>query len=132
MLSLHKEPFNPATEKYLREDDTTERTNDIKDKIESTENLNHTESKDINIKQSINCKSEIKQVIEQITTQIKDKWKQVRCNKKTTKVKNNTDNAKKIKKEDENQYNILIENNEDEEEEVPEHMQKKVVKEEAI
>ena len=41
------------------------------------------------------------------------------------------DNAKKIKKEDVNQYKILTENDEDEEEEVPEYMQKKVVKEEA-
>ena len=60
MLSPYAEPFNLVTEKYSREEDITERTNDIKDKTESTENLNHTETKDINIKQSINRESKIK------------------------------------------------------------------------
>ena len=75
MLSPYTELFNPATEKYSHKEDTTERTNDIKDKIESTENLNYTETKDINIKQPINRESEIKQVVEQVTTQIKNEWK---------------------------------------------------------
>ena len=75
MLSPHAEPFNSLIEKYSREEDTIERINDIKDKTESTKNLNHTETKDINIKQPINCKSEIKQVVDQITIQIKDEWK---------------------------------------------------------
>ena len=46
-------------------------------------------------------------------------------------MKNKTDYEKKIKEEDVSQYNILTENDEEEEDEVPEHMQKKVVKEEA-
>ena len=75
MLSPYTEPFNLAMEKYSREEDITERTNDIKDKTELTENLNNTETKDINIKQPINRESEIKQVVEQITTQIKNEWK---------------------------------------------------------
>ena len=75
ILSPYAEPFNLATEKYSREEDTTERLNDIEDKTELTKNLNNTETKDTNIKQLINREPEIKQVVEQITTQIKNEWK---------------------------------------------------------
>ena len=64
MLNPHTEPFSSATEKQSCKEDIIERKNDIKDKTESTKNLNYTERKDINIKQSINRESEIKQVVE--------------------------------------------------------------------